>query len=115
MMRQSGSAALPIPYGISAPGLAVFVLCCPQRNVFGRKPSEATQDVEGRPPAAAFGHARRNDDVESVCEQVRRSVHAEPLVMGIAKGIHDLPERTFSSDSVFPSIAEQIALLADAR
>lgn len=35
-------------------------------------------------------------------------VHAEPLVMGIAKGIHDLPERSLSSfEDLFPSTAEQ--------
>ncbi|MFQ8890045.1 MAG: CarD family transcriptional regulator [Bilophila wadsworthia] len=45
--------------------------------------------------------------MESACERFA-CVHAEPLVMGIAKGIHDLPERSLSSfEDLFPSTAEQ--------
>ena len=64
------------------------------------------QDVEGRPQPQRLA-MREASDVESACERFA-CVHAEPLVMGIAKGIHDLPERSLSSfEDLFPSTAEQ--------
>ena len=64
------------------------------------------QDVEGRPQPQRLA-IRGANDAESACERFA-CIHAEPLVMGVAKEAHDLPERSLSSfEDLFPSIAEQ--------
>ncbi|MFQ9491693.1 MAG: hypothetical protein ACLR0N_12785 [Bilophila wadsworthia] len=71
------------------------------------------QDVEGRPQPQRLA-MREASDVESACERFA-CVHAEPLVMGIAKGIHDLPERSLSSfEDLFLRLRSR-SPLADAR
>ena len=74
------------------------------------------QDMEGRPQPQRFGQCAKQAMWKALASG-SACVHAEPLVMGIAKGIHDLPERSLSSfEDLFPSTAEQRNRpLADAR